>query len=209
MSAVARATRRDRIAGDGATVGVDVKGAAFANNTGMDQIVAHAEFMQMALEQARQALARGEFPVGCVLVRSGQVIVSGVRQGSRALRPNECDHAEMVALRRYYAFAGPLPPGPLTVYSTMEPCLMCFGALLLAGVDTIVYAYEDVMGGAASCDRSLLPPLYQEPALQIVGGVGRGESLALFQAFFTDPANDYWRDSLLARYSLAQQPHGI
>jgi tRNA(adenine34) deaminase len=174
----------------------------------MNRTVVHDSFMQLALEQARQALARGEFPVGCVLVQGDQAVVGAARQGSRALRPNECDHAEMVALRRYYAFDGPLPPGPLTVYSTMEPCLMCFGALLLAGVHTIVYAYEDVMGGAASCDRSLLPPLYHERAVQIVGGVGRSESLSLFQAFFTDPANNYWRDSLLARYSLAQEPLG-
>lgn len=166
----------------------------------------HAVFMQVALEQARQALARGEFPVGCVLVQGGRVLVSGAREGSRAPQPNEVDHAEVVALRRYYAISNSLPQGPITAYSTMEPCLMCFGALLLARIDTIVYAYEDVMGGATSCDLSLLPLLYQQAAVRIVGGVRRGESLALFQAFFADPNNAYWRDSLLARYSLAQDP---
>jgi tRNA(adenine34) deaminase len=81
---------------------------------------------------------------------------------------------------------------------------MCFGALLISGIGTIVYAYEDAMGGGTSCDRSQLPELYHHNGVQIIPGVMRSESLALFKAYFSDPDIDYWRDSYLARYTLAQ-----
>jgi tRNA(adenine34) deaminase len=60
------------------------------------------------------------------------------------------------------------------------------------------------MGGAAGRDGSGLAPLYRQRPLAVAAGMLRSESLALFKAFFADPANDYWRDSLLARYTLDQ-----
>jgi tRNA(adenine34) deaminase len=100
---------------------------------------------------------------------------------------------------------GRLPGRGLTLYGTMEPCLMCFAALILAGVDTIVFAYEDAMGGGTGCDLSSLPALYRQRRPRIVEGVLRQESLARFQAFFGDPQNDYWRGSALATYTLSQK----
>jgi tRNA(adenine34) deaminase len=70
----------------------------------------------------------------------------------------------------------------------------------------IVYAYEDVMGGATGCDRSGLPPLYRDARLTITAGVLRDRSLALFSRFFADSGNPYWADSLLCRYTLDQPP---
>ena len=86
----------------------------------------------------------------------------------------------------------------------MEPCLMCYAALILAGVGTIVYAYEDVMGGGTGCDRSRLNPLYKNSAIEVVPHLLRKESLKIFQTYFSNPANCYWRKSLLAEYTLAQ-----
>lgn len=83
---------------------------------------------------------------------------------------------------------------------------MCYGAILLAGIGKIVYAYEDAMGGATGCPLERLGPLYPARRARIVAGLRRGEALALFQAFFADPATGYWQESLLARYTLAQQP---
>ncbi len=82
---------------------------------------------------------------------------------------------------------------------------MCFAAIVLSGIGRIVYAYEDVMGGGSGLDRSGLPPLYRDAQLTVVPGVLRKDSLVLFKRFFADSGNPYWSDSLLSRYTLAQQ----
>ena len=161
-------------------------------------------FMGKALELARDALAEGEFPVGCVMVCRDEILVTGARQGTAADGNNAVDHAEMVALRNLIELEQAVEPGDITVYCTMEPCLMCYAALMLSGVGKIVYAYEDVMGGGCACERSRLTPLYKNSPIKIVASVLRSESLKLFQAFFSDPANRYWENSLLAEYTLAQ-----
>ena len=164
-----------------------------------------AYFMRQALVQAEEALARNEFPVGCVIVHRDRIVATGARSGSTGPSPNEIDHAEMVALRRLALYREPYAPGELRCYCTMEPCLMCFGAILLNGIYDIVYAYEDVMGGGTACPTAKLPALYSKPEIQIVAHIERQASLALFQAYFKNPDNHYWRDSLLAQYTLAQK----
>ena len=82
---------------------------------------------------------------------------------------------------------------------------MCMAALMLAGIGTIVYAYEDVMGGGTGLDYDGLPPLYAQRRPRVIGGVLRRASLQLFQAFFANRRNDYWRGSPLADYTLAQK----
>ena len=161
-------------------------------------------FMREALKLAEDALAQGEFPVGCVLVHREEVLVTGARTGTTGDGKNELDHAEMVALRRLVDFEKPVNHGDVTVFCTMEPCLMCYAALILAGIGKIVYAYEDVMGGGISCELSLLKPLYSNSPITVVADVLRTESLKLFQAYFSNPANTYWKNSLLAEYTLAQ-----
>jgi tRNA(adenine34) deaminase len=162
-------------------------------------------FMDEALKEARKALARGEFPVGCVMVHRGQIVARGSRKGTRGDMGNELDHAEIVALRKLVAAREKMDPSATTVFSTMEPCLMCFSALMLHGIAEIVYGYEDAMGGGATCDRSRLRPLYRDSCIRIRSGVRRAESLALFKTFFSDPHHSYWRASYLADYTLKQR----
>jgi len=164
-----------------------------------------AYFMRAALEEARQALRAGEFPVGCVIVHEERIIVRGARRGSRSPHPGEIDHAEMVALRQLDACHQDAPRENLIIYSTMEPCLMCFAALTLSRVGKVVYGYEDVMGGGTSCTLESLPPLYRDLRPQVRGGILRAESLSLFKTFFRDPANTYWQGSLLERYTIQQK----
>ena len=111
------------------------------------------------------------------------------------------DHAEIIALRELENLEEPIDRRGITVYTTMEPCLMCFGALLISGIENIVYAYEDAMGGATACDRSQLPALYKHSGVEIISGVCRQESLALFKTYFSRPGMDYWNGSLLAEYT--------
>jgi tRNA(adenine34) deaminase len=162
------------------------------------------DFMKMALVQAENALAAGEFPVGCVVAYPDRTIVTGARKGTSGCGENEVDHAEIVALRRLSDVGEKIERRRVTLYCTMEPCLMCFGAILLSGIGRIVYAYEDVMGGGTACDLSSLTPLYKKCHMAIVSGVLRGESLVLFKKYFQNSSNSYWRGSLLANYTLEQ-----
>ena len=98
-----------------------------------------------------------------------------------------------------------LSENKITLVTTLEPCLMCFGASMLSNVNEIVYAYEDVMGGGMDCDVSKLTSLYKHRQITVVSNVLRKESLKLFKAFFQNPSNIYWKGSLLAEYTLKQQ----
>jgi len=158
--------------------------------------------MKMALAEAQQALAAGDFPVGCVIADESGPLARGRRINSRS--GNELDHAEIMALRRLHDDSSRKRRGELTIYSTMEPCLMCFSTLILNNVHTIVYAYEDAMGGGTSLPLAGLSPLYASKKVVIVKDVLRRESLALFKRFFREDTNGYWRDSLLAEYTLKQ-----
>ena len=168
--------------------------------SGMD----NEHFMKMALEQARGAFATGEFPVGCVIEYQDKILATGARTGTADGTGNETDHAEMVALRRLSKLQRIPDPSEISIFCTMEPCLMCYGAILLSGIGKIVYAYEDVMGGGTGCNLLPLSPLYAERQISILPNILRNESLALFKAFFKNPKNDYWKGSLLADYTLNQ-----
>lgn len=159
--------------------------------------------MSVALGLAQAALEGGEFPVGCVIADGEIEVARGHRTGTIG-SVNEIDHAEINALRRLGDDMPDIDRSELTIYCTMEPCLMCFSAILLSGIGRIVYAYEDVMGGGTGCDRSGLPPLYRNAQLRVLSGVLRTNSLLLFKQFFADSANTYWAESLLSRYTLAQ-----
>ena len=160
--------------------------------------------MKIALEQAERAFANGEFPVGCVIASRDDVLASGYRTGTLEDSSNEIDHAEITALKHLEERQTGFDKKDLAIFCTMEPCLMCFGAIVLSGIRKIVYSYEDVMGGGTGCDLSLLSPLYRECKVSIVSNVLREQSLKLFKAYFSSPANEYWKGSLLARYTLEQ-----
>jgi tRNA(adenine34) deaminase len=92
--------------------------------------------------------------------------------------------------------------GTVTVYSTLEPCLMCYTTMLLSGIRRFVWAYEDVMGGGANLPLYMLNTLYAQMKVHLLDRVLRDESVQLFQEFFQ--TGSYWQESLLARYTLAQ-----
>jgi tRNA(adenine34) deaminase len=161
-------------------------------------------FMSKALEKARQALSLGEFPVGCVIVYENRVLVTGARLHSRSDNKNELDHAEMLALRRLVEIDEDIDREKITLFSTLEPCLMCYAALILNGIRHIVYAYEDVMGGGTNIDLKMLNPFYKDMKISVIPHVLRQESLQLVKRFFSDPQNGYLKETLLAQYTLKQ-----
>ena len=108
-------------------------------------------FMRAALEQARAAEAAGEVPIGAVVARDGALFAAGFNQPIRAVDPSA--HAEIVALRAAAVRAANYRLPGATLYVTVEPCLMCVGAIVHARVDRVVYGADDAKGGAI---RSLL-----------------------------------------------------
>lgn len=160
--------------------------------------------MTKALSLAEEALNCGEFPVGCVIEYEGTIVATGRRMNSKG-RENELDHGEIVALRNLYASGGRVELSRATVYSTMEPCLMCFSTLIVNGIRNVVYSYEDAMGGGTNLPLSQLSPLYRQLDINIVDNILRDKSLALFQRFFTENQSNYLGNSYLEQYTLAQQ----
>jgi tRNA(adenine34) deaminase len=161
-------------------------------------------FMKMALKQAQKALDAGEFPVGCVLVHQNRVLAEGARKGTAGRFPNEIEHAEMIALKQLAYMEIDANGTDIVLFTTMEPCLMCLGAMMLSGINEVVYAYEDVMGGATRCDMSKMTPLYKNNQVTIIPHIMRKDSLKLFKLFFKNPKNSYWKNSLLAEYTIQQ-----
>jgi tRNA(adenine34) deaminase len=140
------------------------------------------QFMQQALEEARSAAAAGEVPIGAVLVRNNEIIA---RANNRTIR--DCDptaHAEIVALRAAARhFANYRMPGS-TLYVTLEPCIMCAGAMIQARIERVVYAADDPKGGAArTCFTALSNPALNHQ-VPFTAGILAGESAALLQSFF-------------------------
>ena len=164
----------------------------------------HEHFMTKALQQAEAALDAGEFPVGSVMVHKDRIIATGARKGSTGDCPNEVDHAEMVALKRLISLKSNINFREVTLYSTLEPCLMCFGALIISDIGKIVFAYEDAMGGGTQCDFTKLPPLYKEKQIAVVPNILRQKSLQLLKVFFSNPGNTYLKGTLLSEYTLCQ-----
>jgi tRNA(adenine34) deaminase len=160
------------------------------------------QLMRTALAEARLALAEGEFPVGCVLAQDGQIMAQGRRCNSGSASRNEIDHAEIVTLRSLLTARPSLDCSRITVYSTLEPCLMCYSTLLLSGIRRFVWAYEDVMGGGTALPLEQLAPLYQNMQVKLAPDVLRRESLALFAQFFQ--THSYWQDSLLNSHTCAE-----
>jgi tRNA(adenine34) deaminase len=139
-------------------------------------------FMGVALEAAREAMAAGEVPVGAIVVRDGEVIGEGHNQPIRALDPTA--HAEVVALRRAAESVGNYRLPGTTVYSTVEPCPMCCGAMLHARVARLVYGAPDPRAGAARSLYRLLDDPRLNHRVAVTDAVRREECAALLREFF-------------------------
>ncbi len=162
----------------------------------------HEKHMESALNEAREALQDNEFPVGCVIIHNAKIIATGSRK--RSQEANEMDHAEILALRELITSRPDISPNEVTVYSTLEPCLMCYATMIISGVRHIVYGYEDAMGGGTDLNLAALPYLYKKMDIEITPFVLRKPSLMLFKEFFSQSSNDYLQDTMLAEYTRDQ-----
>ena len=140
--------------------------------------------MLAALAEAAKARDAGEVPIGAVVVHDGTVVGAGFNQPISSHDPTA--HAEVVALRAAAAAIGNYRLSNATMYVTLEPCLMCVGAMVHARIGLVVYGAAEPKSGALQSMTSAheLPGLNHR--LSILGGVMEQESRDLLQAFFKD-----------------------
>ena len=142
----------------------------------------HDRWMLRALDLAREAEAAGEIPVGCVVVAEGEIIGQARNSPISLLDPTA--HAEMLALRQASITAANYRLTGATLYSTLEPCPMCAGALVAARIGTMVFGARDLrFGGVRSKFQIADSPLLNH-RVEIVEGVLGAESTAMLQRFF-------------------------
>ena len=142
----------------------------------------HEPFMREALAQARLGAGSGEVPVGAVLVVDGAVVARAFNQPIGSVDPTA--HAEILVLRAGAKAIGNYRLMDSTLYVTVEPCLMCVGALVHARVRRVVYgAAEPKTGALVSAVAGLALPGLNH-TFEVVGGVREEESRALMQEFF-------------------------
>lgn len=141
-----------------------------------------ALYMALALDEARQAAAEGEVPIGAVLVCDGAVV-------SRGRNARECDadptaHAELIAIREAAERLGRWRLSGCTLYVTLEPCPMCAGAMVNARIDRLVYGASDPKAGAVGTlyDLSADPRLNHR--FEVTTGVLEDECAAVLKEFF-------------------------
>jgi tRNA(adenine34) deaminase len=138
--------------------------------------------MESAIEEARAAGARGEVPVGCVIVRQGEVLV---RAGNRTITDRDpTAHAELIAMR---AAAAALRTERLTdcdLYVTLEPCTMCAAAMSFARVRRLYFGAADPKGGAVEHGVRFfaVPTCHHRP--EVYGGINETECALLLKEFF-------------------------
>jgi tRNA(adenine34) deaminase len=141
-----------------------------------------AAFMDEALVEARAAAGVGDVPVGAVIVRDGHVIARGHNRRERDRDPTA--HAEMEVLRRAAKVLGGWRLIDCTLYVTLEPCVMCAGALVQARLPRLVYGARDPKAGAAGSVIDALTDTRFNHVVEVVGAVREAECGALLQAFF-------------------------
>lgn len=146
--------------------------------------------MRLALQQAEQAAALGEVPIGAVAVLDGVVIGAGYNR-----KETDCDptaHAEMIALRQAATSLQNWRLIGVTLYCTVEPCPMCAGAMIQARLQRLVYGTADVRFGANGTIVDVLGETRFNHRVLVESGLMAEEAAQLLQAFFRRLRNGEW-----------------
>lgn len=142
------------------------------------------ELMALALDEARLALAHGDVPVGAVVVKDGEVIAR--RHNERELTNDPTAHAEVLALRDAAAVVGSWRLTGCTLVVTLEPCVMCGGALVNSRIDRVVYGAPDLKGGACYSLYNVCDDPRLNHRVEVTDGVRADEAALLLTDFFAE-----------------------
>lgn len=138
--------------------------------------------MSIALEEARAAGARGEVPVGCVVVRDGTIVA---RAGNRTIADHDpTAHAELIAIRAAASTLGSERLADCDLYVTLEPCAMCAAAMSFARIRRLYFGAADAKGGAVEHGVRFFaaPTCHHRP--EVYGGINESECGELLKSFF-------------------------
>jgi tRNA(adenine34) deaminase len=138
--------------------------------------------MEEALRCAQRALEAGEVPVGAVVVREGRVVGRGWNRNISDSDPTA--HAEVIALREAGATVGNYRLEDCDLFATIEPCVMCAGALIHARIRRLVYGADDPKAGAVQSVMQVLNHLLANHKIEVRGGILAGRSAEILQEFF-------------------------
>ena len=144
----------------------------------------HDHYMRLALAEAEQALAENEVPVGAVIVQGERVIAAAHNQ--REMLHDPTAHAEMIAITQAAEFLGDWRLEGCTLYVTLEPCIMCSGAILQARIPTVVYGATDPKAGAVQSLYHLLNDDRLNHRCQVIPGILAQPCGELLTRFFQE-----------------------
>lgn len=155
------------------------------------------DFMKIAIDEAKMALEEGNFPVGAVLVVDGKV----VGQGRNSIRSSKdwASHAEMSLLFKNSSLIKESVKNNnsvVTLYTSLEPCLMCFGTLVLHRITRVVYACDDPFTGGTNISVTELPVGYKRMWPRLIGGLMKEDSRKLVMAFMENENDPKWKEAL-------------
>ena len=143
-----------------------------------------AYWMRQALVLAENAGREGEVPVGALIVRDGLVVGSGRNATEHGQDP--IAHAEMLAIRQAVATLNSRRLSDTTIYSTLEPCAMCAGAVVLARIPRLVFGASDPKSGACGSLRNVVRDSRLNHRCEVVGGILAPRCGELLQQFFAE-----------------------
>lgn len=146
------------------------------------EVLDHAHWMALALEQAQMASRLGEVPIGAVIVAGNEIIGRGFNQPITS--HDASAHAEICALRQASQRRKNYRLPDTTLYVTIEPCTMCAGALIHARVNTLVFGAREPRAGAIVSQQQLLDAGYFNHKVTYIEGILRDECAELIQKFF-------------------------
>lgn len=139
-------------------------------------------FMRVALEEAKKAALRGEVPVGAAIAKGELLVASACNRREELKDPTA--HAEILVLREASRKLGDWRLEGCILYVTLEPCLMCAGAVLQTRIECVLYGAPDPKGGACGSVYDLLKDGRISPRREVIGGVLGEESGELLRSFF-------------------------
>jgi tRNA(adenine34) deaminase len=145
------------------------------------------DFMREAVAEAEAARDNGEVPVGAIVVLNGDVIARGRNAMIGTNDPTA--HAEIVAIRKAASAIGNYRLIGATMYSTIEPCAMCAGALVHARIERLVYGAKDTKAGAVETHFGICTTEFLNHRVSVEGGILEDECRRVLQSFFRDRRN--------------------
>lgn len=144
----------------------------------------HPEYMREALEEARKAYILGEVPIGAVVALNGQIIGRG--HNLREVLNDSTAHAEIMAMREAALYIGDWRLEGTTLYSTIEPCPMCAGAIVQFRVPILVYGAKDPKAGAVDSLVDLVRDPRFNHRVEVISGVLEEECAGIIKTFFRE-----------------------